>query len=903
MLPESLFSSYKQYKSDTTKIASWLANSAEKCGWQPPTLAAPGGLATQETKAPKLKGCARKLAREAAAAEKKTPSSANNEKEPPKHIIRIKDFVPMAACVASNISSVRMPHGFLNLIRRCIIARSSTTDWYASNTTEEDSDTEEKTDSHSHFTSVLEDVFRTLMTSFPAANAAGGNSRTTETQSGQQQTTNDAKTAPLANLFELLAVEGADDDLARDEDVSADDSTAPESKAPPGTLKPRYEIEHDDNDVEEEFFFALQLFFCDLHRLKFVLEELWERYRDGEIDLTVAAVATNTAFDLVRKAESDFLREMPIPAKFSQFSRGGDLCYLNYIDISAKQGCRPEDTERPGDLFDFNRYDDVEHCFLVPYLCLKQFGMEVEERNGRIPMMSVEQERRLVSGPRSDLTGRERHEEDSTVLLSSVAVIASFVSVSNAPSEDEFCVGIRQLVKKQKLPLWLIFAAQNYLDVHHILRTDVGRGLEELQTAGTAARATLEQHFRFMKANKCELRDRKDESTCREIMKDVEEWGCTTQEAKYLNKYSTRKSGVRWDANCVVKKHPLLAGILKFGLHLTIQWEGILLVNSITTILSVAHLYNAVQVEGYLPKDKPWQDLDYVLNIHSSQDIFVGGRPTNIEDAAVRMSMAQGISPETFAKNRRSVGPKYSRKGSRELDAVCPVAGAFRDQYCSGASAELSTQLAEDLVHQLAFKELKTKKEISKKLLASLRSRGFQLSLEAFVDHLAEALQLEAPQYQFDYFALHRRTWTMLEEIKDRIRPIVEDTFNEAVKKKFNSDSGVVMIGSIIICMACDITKSSHLFNIKQSLQVDVEPLKITAAEMEKLIDEEGDVEMKRLQAVCPGFAESETLDDDGQSTDSQSQDENGQDSNEQSRKLNENMDSLKGEIPETSEQ
>ena len=53
-------------------------------------------------------------------------------------------------------------------------------------------------------------------------------------------------------------------------------------------------------------------------------------------------------------------------------------------------------------------------------------------------MMSGEQEWRLVSGPRSELSGRERHEEDSTILLSSVAVIASFVSVSDAPSDDEF---------------------------------------------------------------------------------------------------------------------------------------------------------------------------------------------------------------------------------------------------------------------------------------------------------------------------------------------------------------------------------------------------------------------------------------------------------------------------------
>jgi hypothetical protein len=126
-------------------------------------------------------------------------------------------------------------------------------------------------------------------------------------------------------------------------------------------------------------------------------------------------------------------------------------------------------------------------------------------------MMSVEQERRLVTGPRPELTPPEQRDEDTIILMNSVSVIASFVHVSNALSENEFCASIRELVKKQKFSLWLVCAAQSYLDVHHILRTNVGRGLRDLQAAGYAAKATLEAHFRFMKANKCELRDRKDE--------------------------------------------------------------------------------------------------------------------------------------------------------------------------------------------------------------------------------------------------------------------------------------------------------------------------------------------------------------------------------------------------------
>ena len=895
MLPEFLSSRYSTYKADTDKIASWLAENAAKCGWTAPTDVPRNGGAPQDAKVPKLKGRARKLARDAAAAEKKVPSpSEKTDPELPRHIIRIKDFVPMAACIAKHSSSIRISSGFLNLIKRCIMARNSTTDWYASKATCDDQESKDSVEKHLHFTSVLEKVFRTLISQLSAAKAGEDGSQPLEARSGPKQAADNAGTAPLANLFELLPLEVTDSDTEKVEEVSVAALVAKSSEPSAEQPKARYEIEHDHADVEEEWFFALQLFFHDLRDLKDVLEELWERYRDGELDLTVAAVATNTAFDLVRRAESDFLRETPVPKKYAEWSNGADLCYLNYMDSSAKKGLRPGNTEGAEKLFDFRRWDAVEHCLLVPYFCLKQFNREVKERNGRVPMMSVEQERRLVTGPRSELTPREQRDEDTTILMSSVSVIASFVSVSDAPSEDEFCAGIRELVKKQKFPLWLVFAAKNYLDVHHILRTQVGRGLKDLQAAGSAAKSTLEEHFRFMKANKCELRNGQDESECRQMMHSIEDWGCSTQESKDLNKYSTRKSGVRWDEHCVVKKHPLLAGLLKFRIHLMLQYEGVLLVNSVTTVLSTAHLYNAAQVEGYLPKDKVWEDLEYLLNIHSSQDIFVGDRPTNPEDYAKRLSLAQGISPETFAKNRRNLGPKFSKKGYRELNTVCPVAGAFRSRYCSGGSVDLSIQIAEDLIHQLAFKEQRLKNGAGKKYLKHWKSRGLRLRLEDFVDYLAEALQLEATQYQFDYFALHRRTWAMLKEVKEKIRPIVIKTFNDMIMKKYDSDFGVVMLPSIITVMACDITKSPNLFHVKRSVRVDVEPLKITAAEMERLIDEEGDAEMKRLREMCPGFAEMEWVDEEDQPDNDQAMLDQGQNSEQVGQKLDKDHHSLK---------
>lgn len=65
MLPDFLRSSYKEYKINSDAVANWLAQTACDHGYTLTELVTDGGPAQ---KAPKLKGRARKLAREAAAA-------------------------------------------------------------------------------------------------------------------------------------------------------------------------------------------------------------------------------------------------------------------------------------------------------------------------------------------------------------------------------------------------------------------------------------------------------------------------------------------------------------------------------------------------------------------------------------------------------------------------------------------------------------------------------------------------------------------------------------------------------------------------------------------------------------------------------------------------------------------
>ena len=105
-----------------------------------------------------------------------------------KHVIPLREFVPMAeaiaktASVTSNgtasmlaedgvVSEQRKPRikistGLIKLFRRCILARDETADWYDSQKTDEDSSDESESDGHQYFVSVLKQSLQILVPAY-----------------------------------------------------------------------------------------------------------------------------------------------------------------------------------------------------------------------------------------------------------------------------------------------------------------------------------------------------------------------------------------------------------------------------------------------------------------------------------------------------------------------------------------------------------------------------------------------------------------------------------------------------------------------------------------------------------------------------------------------------------------
>ena len=140
MSPSFFHTSYKQYKDDTNHVASWLATTAKRCGYPSDLLTSAAAKKDAQT-APKLKGRARKLARDAAkAAPSKQPGLQSEDEARAKKVYTIarKDFVAWADFIASyNKPPVQVPAALLTLLNRAIALRKRHARWYSHDLSDE----------------------------------------------------------------------------------------------------------------------------------------------------------------------------------------------------------------------------------------------------------------------------------------------------------------------------------------------------------------------------------------------------------------------------------------------------------------------------------------------------------------------------------------------------------------------------------------------------------------------------------------------------------------------------------------------------------------------------------------------------------------------------------------------
>jgi hypothetical protein len=437
-----------------------------------------------------------------------------------------------------------------------------------------------------------------------------------------------------------------------------------------GSTSVTYEINNETTD--DELHFAIHCFFDDLNRLRDFLDELWSDYKNGRVDLITASVTTNTAIDLVHRAEKELLASFP---ELDTYAKTG---LVFYIFMCLVRGEDPDYREQPGDLFNFAVLDVADWLYLPVYSLLMSFCDVLKDNTA--PLMKPGYYG--IYDPhtdRSKLTIRQRMLEDRIILLEALPQLFIFTKVHDVPIQDEFTNGLRTMFVQKTVPLWVTtFAAQIFLDIHHTLRVDAIRGLSDLQASGIHASSTLTEYF--ASSTPFSNWPAQNEQFARNIKHFVDTWIGQDALASMRRRLYQAVSLPDVEPYALFQRHPLLCGLFQCKLYLQLQELGVTPCNAWGSILYVAHLYEGCRQGGYL--EEIWPDMKMIMDIHTRERLFAGRVPKTPAESVTCMNLMLGISPASYARSgRRRPGIQQSRRGPKGLTTNSPVTDVFREQF------------------------------------------------------------------------------------------------------------------------------------------------------------------------------------------------------------------------------
>ena len=822
MLPECLIDSYKQYKSDTDRIVTWLVENAEACGFTPSSnrsiLQHNASNVDPEMSKIRLKGRARKLARDAAAQEKK--------KLPQNYAVRMKDFVIMAKAITTcQRPRLMVPKTLTDIFRRTILARRRCAEWYAAGDLPDGIDAIDSKRRHDHFISVLEDTLDTL----------GPRLQQSEELNGKQAPSRRPRAcktkkpeAPMKNRFESLSVEDVEE-CEEAETLESANTASDTANTGPEVTPVTCTLEMDnDEEREEEFRFAAWCLIDDLNGVRKFLAGVWRRYKMKEIDLVVAAATTNMAVSLARKAESECIRSTKDK---DSLESGVSRCIAikqvlerraSSEDKIVRNSCAAEERE--------------EWSFFRANVLLSYFSKIV---------------------PENSLTDETDSFREDLRRLQSIIPLAAIDHQSRYKHfRDEISYGFMMLLDDSLLvgqPLWLVFATQILLDMHRELQSDSLRALEEARLAFQEMRATFEDFFETHSKWHPSMQHDKAVEDMHTTMNAFEGFynGAQNVEMKpYVNPQIKGKATMTLPApennGDYLSLNSFFCGLVRYHCFLRLQHYGLLWANNNRAIISTIHLYTALSAWN---EDFPsWNDLEVVMLYHSKA--MIAGAPKTVEDALKRWYLTLGYKAETFARGRRKhIMPSQVWDNFRQLGESSILADIFlRRCFLCECPASLTVNDIDAVLRSRSDANVRAQGQSTSKPRHQIAHR--KPSTLQLLESLEAGLKAEMPELLFDYFSMDKRCtefwFNLADAYKDREKACWTRKLQSGRLKGYEITATMV---PEILRHACDLKKAPSLAIFKGCSCVNKAPLRLVGERMEEVVRSEGSVESDKVAA------------------------------------------------------
>ncbi|KAK5452350.1 hypothetical protein LTS15_007416 [Exophiala xenobiotica] len=791
-LPSDMVLAYKRYKRDTEAVAGWLAEKATQLGYVAAT-------STSLPKQPKLKGRARKLARDAA------KQAASPPIEPKySYAVKTTEFVGMASKIVNARPKIILSRPLRAIWERAIRVRRDFSAWFKSR----DSIDPLADEKHSHFTTVLEAALEILKPCYEQL-------KTPQPESKVKQESEETNLEQLNNMFQHLDVE----DTTSDEEPDQAESTVPK---PVPSVAPRAQIDFDDEEAEAEFLFAIWSFLQDVTAVRVYVACNWQLYSAGTVELMQAASVTNLAVDLVRRAEADFEATLQRPPKYpaSKFPTGSLPFLIFKLHLPAANGGRALD-------FDPDQASTIIICgceicdmlMYMPWVMAKNYIEVLQEIPPTFPTSNNDFRVETpgfypASVPRSEYyhaknpsqkAETQLHEIFPTCCMLSLMLRRGFV-------EDEILHAARHILENHNVPLWVSFAFQVQLDIQRLDSLKSIPAFKDLKEAYAETKSRHKEHRKWSQPLGLEIWDQSSEDHVHSIVKEFGAWiegtRCGLADQREINSRLAQGDDIAAALNNsgrvpLLELFPLTCGTMKT--EMTLEWHvlGLRLVNNAGHVIMLCHLYNALRsINDEAPT---WPDMELLIRNQDPARIFVGTRPNNLEDAYKRIFLAMGMSAGSLARD--SSGMTFKKKNAKRHEyQKAPIAGNLFDRWMGKESRKvdeaayhLQQMLSDgkykhDLLHKLFVlgrSESDDGKALSKLVLLNTKMVRTLVSL-------SHGFTAEMPAFMFDYFSMQRQCFSIFQQLREAYRTRLEKHDGPFSKQADKTNNPVSLTLSVI---------------------------------------------------------------------------------------------------------
>ena len=394
---------YQLYKKQTNQLAQWLLDTAVHNGHsledKTPGSSYHGEPRSVNHKSTISATSQEKRARAAANGPEDNKSTQNihsSRLEGSSHAIRLSQFIELATAIAKSArNNFKIPKAIPELIVQIIKMRGSVSAYYKMQSRSRPDDHKLRGDNskHRYFISKLEDVLEIL--NAVAEPSTDGVTQPQDALKNSRKQAQDISAEDLSNRFSALEVEEP-----TGLELHANSLSLSEKAEKP---RPRYDhaVVYDASEYEdEEIDFAVFCLFEDLRRIRIFLDQVWQDYNLGKLDLMTASIVTNTAFGFAQTIDAEFCSSYSHLLS-PQFHNNPVMSM--YLMNCMRSGADVNYRQHPNDVYNYEMREIGAFLYVPVYILLEAFSRVLKPgyiplaKNGYFGIYNPNSDRRKMS--------------------------------------------------------------------------------------------------------------------------------------------------------------------------------------------------------------------------------------------------------------------------------------------------------------------------------------------------------------------------------------------------------------------------------------------------------------------------------------------------------------------------